>query len=146
NEFQEVLWQTTERFPSEQWASQALEVSLYLSGKTHTLFNLYSARLKENPKDPAAMNDVAAISMLLSTNTETAFTLARHSYAIAQTNLAVVSTYAYSLHLQGQTTEALNLMSKLTEPELRQGSMAAYYAILLNAAGQRDKAKPYVDL
>jgi Flp pilus assembly protein TadD len=143
NEVGDVLWETANRYPNEAWAAQGLEKELYLGAKTRALLTLYSILLEHHPKDPVAMNNVATVSMLLKTNLDTAHELARSSYAHSQTNPAIASTYAFSLYLQGKTNEALAVISRLREDDLRRGSVAAYYSVILKAAGRMDQAQTY---
>ena len=64
-------------------------------------------------------------------------------YEADKTNAICVSTYAFALHTQTNTAGGLKLMQTLPESELQRPSIAAYYAILLTAASEREKARPF---
>jgi len=69
--------------------------------------------------------------------------LACEVYEAGKTNATFVSTYAFALHVQTNTAGGLKLMQTLLETELQRPNIAAYYAILLAAAGRRDQARPF---
>ena len=81
--------------------------------------------------------------MLLKINPTRSYAQARELYAIANTNAVFVSTYAFALHVQGKSAEALKLMQALPEAELQRPEIATYYALLLSATGSRDQAGAY---
>ncbi len=89
---------------------------------------------------------MAAIGLLVEPGSEKCVRLAREVYLAATNNPTFVSTHAYALHLRGQSAEALRLMQTLPEKELERPGVATYYAVLLAANGQRDKAAPFVAL
>ena len=72
--------------------------------------------------------------------------LAQAAFGQSATNVAIASTYSFSLYVQGKTKEALAVMSKLPEADLRRGSIAAYYAVLLNGVGDTNKATVYREI
>jgi predicted Zn-dependent protease len=57
-----------------------------------------------------------------------------------------VATYAYSLFLQGKTSEALELMRKLDRADLEKPAIAVYYGYFLAAAGKTQEAEDYLTL
>jgi Flp pilus assembly protein TadD len=61
-------------------------------------------------------------------------------------NGAYVSTYAFSLQTKGDVKGALKAMDQLSQDQLRDPSVAAYYGVVLAAAGQKEKAREYLDL
>ena len=72
--------------------------------------------------------------------------LAREVYQKGTTNSAFVSTYAYSLLVQQKAGEALKIIEQLSPQQLEDTSVAGYYGLVLQANGQREKAKKYFDL
>jgi tetratricopeptide (TPR) repeat protein len=143
NQVEALLWEAVRQYPAESWAWQSLERDYYRAGNTAGLLKLYTAALAQHPNEPLAKNNVATVQMLLKADTDKACALAREIYAEHPTNAVIASTYAYSLHLQGKTAEGLNVLSKLKPDDLRQASIAVYYAAMLSAAGQADKAMTY---
>ena len=57
----------------------------------------------------------------------------------------MVSTYAYSLHLQGRTEQGLAALERLKPGALEQQPVSLYYGLLLTAAGQKEKAARYLE-
>jgi len=145
-EAEELLWQIAKQFPDERWAMQLLEKTYLEARNTAGLFKVYSAMNRVAPKDLLVKNNLATICLLLKTNTAQAHQFASEVYAQYPTNSAVATTYAFSLHTQGKTSEGLAALTKLPAQELQQPSTAAYYAVLLNAAGDAAQAEKYAAL
>lgn len=146
NELEEVLWQIVNRFPSETQASENLSALLYLTGKTRTLLELFDYELKKKPESLEAMNNFAYVAMLLSPDDERPRRLARTVYEKDPKHPPFAATYAYSLHLQQKTAEALEAMEKLTPEQLENPSIASHYALILVHSGNNQKAKKYITL
>lgn len=145
-EMEDLLWRIAERFPTQHWTLRELD-RLYASrGDTQGQNRVYSTLLARFPNDLALKNNLAATSLLLKLNLTRAHELARQVYEADKTNSAFVSTYAFALHVQGKTDEGVKLMQTLPETELQQPSIAAYHALLLTAAGERERARPYFAL
>ena len=142
-EAEELLWQVAKQFPDEHWAVQLLEKNYLEARNTAGLFKVYSAMNRVAPKDLLVKNNLATICLLLKTNTIQAHQFASEVYAQYPTNSAVATTYAFSLYIQGKTTEGLAALTKLPVQELQQPSTAAYYAVLLSAAGDAVQAEKY---
>jgi Flp pilus assembly protein TadD len=62
----------------------------------------------------------------------------------AASNPSFVSTYAFSLYAKGDIKGAREAMDKLTPEQFRDGSLAAYYGVLLAASGQKEKSREYL--
>jgi len=140
---EDLLWRIAERFPAQYWTLNELDRLYTASGNTRGQNRVYTAWLVLAPNDVGLKNNVAATSLLLKADVSRACELAREVYEAGKTNAMFVSTYAFALHAQGKTDAGLKLMQTLPETELQQPSIATYYAILLAAAGERDKATPY---
>lgn len=135
------------RFGTEPWALWVMRhlFDYYLStGNTRGIYRSLSTAMDRGADDVALKNNFATVAMLLQTNLPTAHTLARQVYEREPGNASVVSTYAYSLHLQGQTSEALKLMQGLNPQDLNKPSIAVYYGFLLAAGGETLKASDYL--
>jgi predicted Zn-dependent protease len=72
--------------------------------------------------------------------------MAREVYEKDPKNAAYASTYAFSLHTQGETKKALKVFDALTDEQLRQPEIAAYYGIILAAGGDAARAAEFLDL
>lgn len=138
-----LLWRIAERFPAQRWTLRELDRLYAADGNTRGQNRVYKALLALAPTDVGLKNNVAATSLLLKADLSRAYELAREVYEAGKTNAVFVSTYAFALYSQGKTDEGLQLMQTLPEAELKHHNIAAYYAVLLAAAGERDKAEPY---
>jgi predicted Zn-dependent protease len=145
-EQEELLWLLIQRFPGEHWVMKSLNQLYLATGNTRGLHKLSSTQAAYDANDLAAKNNVAALSLLLNQQTARAHELAREVYSRVPTNAVFVSTYAYSLHLQGRTKEGLKAFESLTASQLEIPSIAAYYGVLLVVDGQTEKAGNYFDL
>ncbi len=90
-------------------------------------------------------NNLAMTALLLDTREFKPYDLAREVYQTSPTNASYVSTYAFSLYLQGKNAEALKVMRTLKPGELQEPSIAGYYGLILKATGDRARAKAYLD-
>ena len=143
SEQQDLLWRILRRFPDAGWAQHALELVYMASGNTRGLYQLYSERLPVLPQNVELKNDLAFTALLLKTNLNSACQWAKEAYAQKTNDPAIVSTYAYALHLQGRNQVGLAALQKLSRAELEQPSVALYYGVLLSAVGKSNEAAPY---
>jgi predicted Zn-dependent protease len=143
---EDLLWQIAQRFPRERWALRELERLYLATGDTHALNKVYSTMASFTPQNFSAQNNLAATSLLLKLNLPTAHELAKEVFTRHPAEPIVISTYAFSLHLQGRTREGLALFEKLKAEALETPSVALYYGLLLAAAGETNKAGKYLDI
>ena len=101
---------------------------------------------KLNSEDLANLNNLIMYRLLLNRNVEQAHSQAKTLYQQKRYDPVYLSTYCFSLHLQGRTQEALELFSKLRDEDLRQPAYAAYYGIFLASLGQSDRAIEFLNL
>jgi cytochrome c-type biogenesis protein CcmH/NrfG len=113
---------------------------------TENLYRVLLHRLELHPNDRNVQNNYAQISLLLNLNTERAHRIAREIYEKEPANPAYVSTYAFAVHVQGEAKKAAKVMEALTPEQLRQPEIAAYYGIILAAAGDHARAAEFLDL
>jgi Flp pilus assembly protein TadD len=145
NEGQDLLQTIVSRYPQEKWATRALTRTLFDSGQTQSLLQLFSQELKRNPADLAAKNNVATIALLLDATELKPGDLAREAYEQIPTNASFAATYAFSLYQQKKFQEALKVMQQLKPQELEIPSIAGYYGVILTGAGDKADAKAYLD-
>jgi len=143
---EDVLWAIANRYPRETWAIQALGERLYKAGNTRSLQTLFAQASQADNENFQFKNNLAITALLLESWDKKPHDLAREVYTKSPTNASYASTYAYSLLVQHQAGEALKVMDQLTPAELQRPSIAAYYGLILQANGQREKAKKYFDL
>lgn len=145
SEGEELLWTIVNRYPREKWAFQALNQTLFAGGRTRPLMMLYSQELKRSPSDLGIKNNLAMTAFLLDAKELKPHDLAREVYQKAPTNAAYVSTYAFSLHLQEKSADALKVFQTLKPKELENPSIAGYYGLILKATGNKEKALAYLN-
>jgi Flp pilus assembly protein TadD len=144
NEQEQILWTFVNQIPNEKWAPQALALLLHSRGSTQGLLTLFSQLSRTNPSDTSAKNNLAASALLLDAQQIKPHELALEVYQKVPTNAAYASTYAFSLYVQGKRQEALKILDQLSPGQLEHPSIAAYYGILLSAAGDSQKANKYL--
>jgi tetratricopeptide (TPR) repeat protein len=148
------------------WEKDALDL-LWLASEDpqkaeqtlNTLYNIYAARgdtqdlyrvllhLEElRPNDPAILNNVAQLSLLLNLNTDRGLELAQQVYEQDPKNADYASTYAFSLYRRGEMRKAVQAFADVPEKELQRPQIAAYYGLMLAAAGNLARAREFLDL
>ncbi|MDQ6940537.1 MAG: hypothetical protein M3119_10330, partial [Verrucomicrobiota bacterium] len=85
----------------------------------------------------------ASLGLLIS-NDSTARRLAYKLHTEHPANRAFAATYAFALHSEGKTAEGLRLLENMSEQELRQPSLAAYYVMLLVENRELDRARSFL--
>ena len=145
NEGIDLLWQLT-KYPEVQFeALHALYLHYAKTRDTQGLYRVLSRLNEIDPGDLKVQNNLAQISLLLHVDLERAGKRATDLYRKDPSNPAYVSTYAFALYEKGDVNGALTAMSKLRDDQLRDPSVAAYYAIFLAANGDKDKAREYLE-
>ena len=107
---------------------------------------LYTVEAKRHPDSLSAKNNLAMLALLLNAQELKPNQLAQEVYQKAPTNANYASTYAFSLYVQGKPAEALKIMDRLSAKDLEEPSAAGYYGLILKAANQPAKARPYLEL
>ncbi len=142
----EVLWTIVNNYPDNTRALQVLVGRLYAEGQTHALMSLSSQALLEHPNELGLMNNLAATALLLEAWEKKPHQIAREIYTRCPTNANYMVTYAYSLMVQKHPADALKIMEQINPVQLEEPGTAAYYGLILNAVGQREKALHYMNL
>lgn len=143
---EDILWRILNRYPNERWAAQALIQASMATGQTRSLLTLFSKEVQISPSNVGAKNNLAMIALLLDAQEHNPHTLAREVYQSAPTNSGFASTYAFSLYLQKKNAEARKILESLTPSDLEAPSVAGYYALILQADGDKAKARKYFNL
>jgi hypothetical protein len=141
----ELLWLVTK---DPVRGEDALRALYRYFVKTNDAENLYRVLLHQSelhPDDRDVQNNFAQLSLLLNLNPERGQKTAREVYEKDPKNPAYVSTYAFALHIQGDTKKALKVLETLTPDQLHKPEIAAYYGILLAATGD-PRAGEFLDL
>ena len=143
---EDLLWQIAQRFPRERWALRELERLYLADGNTRGLNKVYTTMTSYAPSNFISQNNLAATALLLKLNLPKAHALAKEVFTLHPKEAIVTSTYAYSLHLQGRSKEALGILGKLSPEALETPSVALYYGLLLSASGETNKAGKYLGI
>jgi predicted Zn-dependent protease len=143
-EVDELLWQIVNGWPKDQPAFVTLHTRLAKAGNTSGLRTLYARASQATPENLALKNNLAMTSLLLDARDKVGHQLARELYAAEPANPIVVSTYAFSLHLQKQPAEALAAFAKLKPEQLIEPNVAAYYGLVLVANGRAAEAGKFL--
>jgi tetratricopeptide (TPR) repeat protein len=146
NESVDLLWQLA-KYPEVQ--IDALHGLYLYYAKADDTLGLYRvlARLAEiDPGDLKVQNNLAQISLLLNVDLERARKRASDLFRKQPSNSAYVSTYAFSLYAKGDVNSAVSVMSTLREDQLQEPPLAAYYGFMLAVAGEKSKARKYVEI
>jgi predicted Zn-dependent protease len=139
----DLLWAIVKRVPAEDWPLQSLMQTYSANHDSPGMYRVYRALLERKPDSVEAKNNVAMFALLLNRDAARAFELAREVYEADRTNAILASTYAFALHTQGKTDEALKLMQTLEQTDLERPEIATYYAIFLAETGERAAAERY---
>ena len=145
-EQEDVLWVIVNRFPKEKWAFLALAESLNNAGQTQGLLTLYRRIAEAEPANLSIKNNLAMTALLLGATERRPHELSLEVYNQNPSNSFYASTYAYSLYVQNKTNEALRVFEQLNAQQLEDPGISGYYGLILQANGQRAKAKKYLDL
>jgi len=140
----EVLRKIMDEFPKEKWAVDQLTAQLYLEGNTSELVELLSKIQAANPSDPHLNNNLANILLLRRSELEKAHHLAKEAFDTSPDDPFIISTYAYSLLLQGKLDEAVKLLSSIKPEYLAIPSVAAYYGVVEAQTGHKTLARAYL--
>lgn len=144
NETLELLWTLSKARETRAEALQLLYQHYAKNGDTGGVYRVLLRSAEIAPDDLMVQNNLAHVSLLIDADPERARKIAADLAKKEPTNAAYVSTYAFSLYSRGEFEEALRAMESLTPEQLQAPSIAAYYGIILAAAGQKEKAQEYL--
>jgi tetratricopeptide (TPR) repeat protein len=145
-ESSDLLWTLTKHPETQLEALRALYERCSDDGDTPGLYRVLMRLVELLPDDRRLQNNLAQLRLLLNTDVDRAEKLASDLYAKEPTNPAYASTYAFALYTVGDTEGALEIMNGIRENQWREPSLAAYYGVVLAAAGQNKKAREFLDL
>ena len=146
NKSVDLLWQLA-KYPEVQFeALHTLYLHYTKAGDTQGLYRVLSRLTEIDPGDLKVQNNLTQVSLLLNVDPERARKRASDLYRKHPSNAAYVSTYAFSLYAKGDIKGALRVMSTLREDQLQEPPLAAYYGFMLAVAGEKSKARKYVEI
>jgi cytochrome c-type biogenesis protein CcmH/NrfG len=110
------------------------------------LYRVLLHQLEFHPDDRNVQNNFAQLALLLNLNADRGQKIARDVYEKDPKNPAYVSTYAFALYAQGDSKKAVKVLEVLTPEQLHTPEIAAYYGVILAAAGDQTRAPEFLDL
>jgi predicted Zn-dependent protease len=146
-ESSDLLWRVVES--SSQWRSQALWFLFQISRadrNTAGLLRVASDQHEDQPEDIRYKNNYAFYLLLLNMDIQRAVKLAEECWHQAPSEPHVAATYAFALYRINKYQEGVQVLDKLPARDLDEPKTALYYALVLGAAGQTDKASHYLAL
>jgi thioredoxin-like negative regulator of GroEL len=146
-EASELLWRVVETAP--QWRPQALWILWQISRADRNaagLLRVASNQHEDEPDDIRYKNNYAFYLLLLNLDTERARKLAEECWRQEPLQPNVASTYAFALYRANKSQEGVQVLEKLPDKNLHEPNIALYYALLLSATGQNEKAFQYLAL
>lgn len=145
-EVDDLLWSIFDRFPKEAWAADSLLKRYYERKNTDGIRRVFALQLRRSPNDALLKNNLAMILLLQGSDLPTAHRLALESHQQSPASAVNTSTYAFSLCVQGKPKEARMTMETLDPEVLKVPSIAAYFALITEAAGDKKTARQYIGL
>ena len=143
----EELWSRLSRNPPSR--REALD-SLYKLYRTNNdakkLYDVLQRLHDASPNEIGITSNLARLGLNIDQNTKQAQTLAKQVYQRAPDDANCAITYAFSLYVQGRTTDGWEILQKLSPETLREPHAAVYAAVLLLDLNQTDKAKEYIQI
>ena len=143
----EELWLRLSRTPPTR--REALDALYKLYRANNDLKKLYDVlqHLHEtSPNEVGITAKLARVGLNLEQNTKQAQTLAKEAYDRAPGDPICAITYAFSLYVQGRTSEGLEILQKIPPEALHEPHAAVYVAVLLLDLNRNDEAKEFIQL
>jgi Flp pilus assembly protein TadD len=140
-ERREVLMEILSEFPGEKWAVELLVTQLHNAGETQELEQLLHKLSEMDPTNMKLKASLARLYLLRKSQLDTAHRLAKEAFEGAQDDPVVVSTYAYSLLVQGQRDEAVQYLERLKPEALQIPWVATCYGVIEAQSGNKKAAR-----
>jgi predicted Zn-dependent protease len=139
-ERREVLTEIVFEFPRELWALDLLVKQLVESGATEDLQQLVYKLSVADPSNVKLKASLARLSLLRKNQLPNAHRLAKEAYDRVQDDPLILSTYAYSLLIQGRQNEAVQVLDRLKPQELQIPWVATCYGVIEAKSGNKQAA------
>jgi predicted Zn-dependent protease len=146
NEYVDLLWQLSKYPEAQKDALAALYQQYAQAEDALSLYRVLLRLVEVEPEDLNVQNNFAQVALLLHADVTRAHQVAADLFHKEPSNSAYASTYAFSLYEKRDLNGALRVMNTLREDQLNDPPVAAYYGIILAAAGDRDKARKYLEI
>lgn len=139
---EQALWRLAAKGDCPRWAADSLWKTALARHDTPALWKASRLLLQADPMTVATRNNFIQLSLLTGQETASAHRLAAALYQEHPMDESVVSTYGYSLFLQGKAGEAVQAVDHLP-PAASSPSTDFYHAVFLAAAGRGEQAEAY---
>ena len=140
---EDAWWKAASGNVNPRAALTALQRIYKAQQDTRGLLRVAKRALELNPGDLVAANNCASLGLLLSGDSS-ARRMAARLHIENPTNRAMAATHAFGLHTAGKTAEAVELMERMKEDELRHPAIAAYYVVMLVESGNLSRARLFL--
>lgn len=143
--FETILWHIARQEAVRDSGALRMLYSLYRSrGDSRNIYRVISRMTASHSVDDATYNNLAAIGLLIGEDLPRMYRIAERVGNAHPDQPHYVSTFAYSLILQGRALEGLQLLEQFPEETLMNPAIAPYYARALSAVGNQEKAMEVV--
>jgi cytochrome c-type biogenesis protein CcmH/NrfG len=142
----DLLWLAAKDPARSDEALRTLYRYFTKNGDSENLYRVLLHLIETQPNDRKVQNNFAQLSLLLNLNIDRAQRIARDLYEKEPANPAYVSTCAFAFFTQGDIKKARKTIETLSDEQLHQPEIAAYYGIILAAAGEQARASEFLDL
>ena len=142
----DLLWLAAKDPARSDEALRTLYRYFAKNGDTENLYRVLLHRIETQPDDRKVQNNFAQLSLLLNLNIDRAQRIARELAEKEPANEAYVSTCAFVFFTQGDIKKARKTIETLSDAQLHQPEVAAYYGMILAAAGEQARAGEFLDL
>ena len=132
----ELLWKRFSMDPADLATRQQLTTWETSKGNTAGLNRLFSRVVELNPSDADAKNNYAYTSLLLSTNLDRAYEIARENHRQDPKNSYYATTQAYALYKQGKIQDAQQMIEGIGIAALSQPERTLLRALFLAENGK----------
>src|SRR3954447_1079336 len=140
----DLLWALTKYPDKEKEAIQTLYSYYQKNRDSQGLYRVLLRLTEDNPGNLDIQNNLAQISLLLDVKTGDARRTAADVYRKSPGNPSYATTYAYALLTKGETEAAAKVMAALSEEQLKDPAVSAYYGMCL-AALKDPRAASFLD-
>ena len=142
----ELLWALTKFADKKTDALRNLYLRYAAANDTQGLYRVLLRMSESDATDLDVKNNLAQISLLLNAEPAYGRKLAEEVYQQNSSNALYATTYAFALYSKGDLSGAMKVMRNLSEEQLREPAVSAYYGIFLAAGGEMEKARYYLEL
>jgi tetratricopeptide (TPR) repeat protein len=105
------------------------------------MLRMTELKFKEDPNNLSVKHQVAGLLLVTGRQIDRAGRLAKELYESNPKSLQNATLYAFSLHLQGESTKAAELLDSRRDLQNLSNDGASYYALILSACGRGDEAR-----